>query len=349
MTHLCTHPPKTVYLCVCVCSLQAVPERGKREENAVRSAHAFLVHPSMGNGHPSPTLAKGSCNGGTAEGSSSESIVLFISDIDETLRDMRCRALLPSCCWPSQKKERHSLTRCVFFFDMGGGGEEPRARPDRGLEDPQGVVPGACELLTQVAERGVPIVYLTAGSVSIAPKNLAFLGRAGLPPGLLLSRTEGKRDRRRRYKPRVLDTIHKALLLSPGNGSSQVLLFCLGDNVNHDAFAYRVCRGGAYIRYRGGGTTPSPPDGRTIVQSGRCGNGDEPYDSPPVHGRRSMWYVHSTSTTLVRPYLLPTTAGIALWQEATPYPLRRPSVGRSPAAASLRPPGPDNRLSRPVP
>src|SRR5512146_307564 len=135
---------------------------------------------------------------------------LFVVDIDQTLRDTKVEA-----------------------FASG---------------KPQPPIAGAKELLEQVAARGVPIVYLSAGMERLRPANEQFLDQ--LPKGILLDRSSlnvadvlpvnGIQARRQGlYKAAVMADLKSTF---PG-----AKLFGLGDDNYGDAMAYTQLGATAYI------------------------------------------------------------------------------------------------------
>jgi uncharacterized protein DUF2183 len=154
----------------------------------------------------------------TPKGDSDESNVLvlphnydgpiFISDIDDTLRDTSLGDLVT------------------------GKTQEP--------------IPGAKDLLGSVASRGVPIVYLSAGVDRIRPQNEEFLSQ--LPPGILLDRDHlglgdlnpfGQAKAQGDYKAGVIEQLKKAY--------PNAQLFGIGDDKYGDAMAYTKEGATAYI------------------------------------------------------------------------------------------------------
>ena len=103
---------------------------------------------------------------------------------------------------------------------------------------PRTVIPGALEILTKVAEMGVPIVYLTAASVQWRTYNIHFL--YAFPQGLLLDRPENDTRPNMYYKQHWLQEIRIAY--------PNATLVCMGDNETHDALAYQLCGGGSFVR-----------------------------------------------------------------------------------------------------
>jgi len=124
---------------------------------------------------------------------------IFISDIDDTLRDTN----------PGDLATGHT----------------------------QKPIDGAQDLLQSVADRGVPIVYLSAGPDRIRPQNEDFLGQ--LPRGILLDRDHlglrdllpfGQAETQGDYKAGVIEQLKQAY--------PNAKLFGLGDDKYGDAMAY---------------------------------------------------------------------------------------------------------------
>ncbi|HYV45862.1 MAG TPA: phosphatase domain-containing protein [Myxococcaceae bacterium] len=146
---------------------------------------------------------------------------IFISDIDDTLRATNLGDLVT------------------------GKTQEPIA--------------GAKDLLGSVANRGVPIVYLSAGVDRIRPQNEDFLSQ--LPPGILLDRDHlglrdvlpfGQASAQGNYKAGVIEQLKKTY--------PNAQIFGLGDDKYGDALAYTKEGATAYIHDVVPGSANIPKD-----------------------------------------------------------------------------------------
>lgn len=136
---------------------------------------------------------------------------IFVSDIDDTLRETQVTDIVK------------------------GTTQEP--------------IPGAKELLEEVAARGVPVVYLSAGPSRIASLNDEFL--AQLPPGVLLARSSlapSDLDLRNRSQARTQGDFKTARLAELRAAFPKAQLIGLGDDKYGDAIAYTRAGATAFIR-----------------------------------------------------------------------------------------------------
>lgn len=127
-------------------------------------------------------------------------------------------------------------------------------------------IPGAKELLQEVAAKGVPIVYLSAGFDRLRHANEAFLDQ--LPQGILLDRSQygladlnphnGQQARRQ--------GLYKADVLAELRGTfPQAKLFGLGDDDYGDAMAYTRLGVQSYIHDVRDGDNNLPADFQGVV------------------------------------------------------------------------------------
>jgi hypothetical protein len=151
---------------------------------------------------------------------------IFISDIDDTLRDTNLGDLVT------------------------GHTQEPIA--------------GAKDLLQSVAGRGVPIVYLSAGVDRIRPQNEGFLSQ--LPPGILLDRSHlgfrdvlpfGQASAQGNYKAGVIEQLKQTY--------PNAQIFGLGDDKYGDALAYTKEGAKAYIHDVVPGNSNIPKDFSGVI------------------------------------------------------------------------------------
>lgn len=93
-------------------------------------------------------------------------------------------------------------------------------------------VDGVVRIMWMVREHGVPIIYLTAARATYRAQNMAFLDDT-FPLGVLLDRKYTHTQSNELFKMKMLSAIRKRY----PNAS----FVCLGDNMTHDAKAYRMC------------------------------------------------------------------------------------------------------------
>jgi len=135
---------------------------------------------------------------------------IFVSDIDDTLRDTSIGDVL-----------------------------EGKTQPP---------IPGAREILSDVAAQGVPIVYLSAGTSKIRAQNRRFLDQ--MPPGVLLDKKDfGIRDLdpRNSAQARGQAEYKTATLRELKAAYPNAKLFGLGDDKYGDAIAYTNVGAKAYV------------------------------------------------------------------------------------------------------